>query len=320
VILIYHGPTARYGRALANLIGNDTRLPENVRIITVGDQDLMNTLVYCPQVKCVVIALTTWEKTATRMIPSLQWYFDQGGGIVGLGNVGKRDVTKNLSTTVFPVNGTDYGRGKVERIILPDGTRKIVTTITYKKDEAHEVSKGLPNNFTVKDTRFVMSTNRTTKRFLPFKPETGEYKVLYRDGENGAPLVIAYEENGTSITFCATDQISEEPGPTYYQNFLQDDNFKKLLRNAVYYAYSQETKFEGAMKKAVQGVAKMQEENEKFQRMIDRAKKEEKTRRVLKLTALIAVSAILTTIISYYCFVVPARIGKKMEEEERERC
>jgi hypothetical protein len=100
VILIYHGPKTGtqelqvYGEALADLIESDSRIGDQAEIVLVGDQDLMNTLLYFPQVKAVVIALTTWELKADRIVPSTQWYFNQGGGVVGLGNTSTRWSTR----------------------------------------------------------------------------------------------------------------------------------------------------------------------------------------------------------------------------------
>ncbi len=328
VILLYHGPKVGeqdlhlYGQALADVINSDPRLKDKADIVLVGDQDLMNTLLYFPQVKCVVIALTTWELRATRIIDSTLWYFNQGGGIVGLGNAGNGDVTGELNATVFPLFGNQYYMVKPTFRKDPvTGRRIIERTTTYIKAADNEIIQGVADQFTLKDKRFVvhMNTSVSPPKYVPMEPEKGKYTMLYKDKDLGAPLVVLYEENGTSVTFAGTDQIStHETDDTYFGNLLKDENFKKLLQNSVYYVWSHETKYEKAMASAKEQFTKMKQEQDQLMKKVQESQKKRKAARLTRAVLLIVVGIVLIAVISYYCFVIPARQRRAAESQESE--
>ena len=328
VILVYHGPKVGdqdlrlYGQALADVINSDPRLKDKADIVLVGDQDLMNTLLYFPQVKCVVMALTTWELTADRIVPSTLWYFNQGGGIVGLGNAGNGAVTKELNATVFPIFGNQFYMVKPTFRVDPvTGRRIIERKTTYIKAATNDITEGVADQFTLSDKRFVVHMNTTVSppKFVPMQPEKGKYTVLYKDNELGAPLVVLYEENGTSVTFAGTDQISvHETDETYFGNLLNDENFRKLLQNSVYYVWSHETKYEEAMAKAKQEFQEMKEEQDQLMEKVEESQKKRKAARLTRAVLLIVVGIVLIAVISYYCFVVPARQRRVAEETPEE--
>ena len=328
VILVYHGPKVGdqdlrlYGEAIADVINSDPRLKDKADIVLVGDQDLMNTLLYFPQVKCVVMALTTWELTADRIVPSTLWYFNQGGGIVGLGNAGNGAVTKELNATVFPIFGNQYYMVKPTFRKDPvTGRRIIERKTTYIKAATNDITEGVADQFTLSDKRFVVHMNTTVSppKFVPMQPKKGTYTVLYKDKDLGAPLVVLYEENGTSVTFAGTDQISvHETDETYFGNLLNDENFRKLLQNSVYYVWSHETKYEEAMAKAKQEFQKMKEEQDQLMKKVEESQKKRKAARLTRAVLLIVVGIVLIGVISYYCFVIPARQRRMAEETPEE--
>lgn len=326
VILLYHGPKVGdqdlrlYGQALADAINSDPRMKDKAEIVLVGDQDLMNTLLYFPQVKCAVVALTTWELHADRIVPSLLWYFNEGGAVVGLGNAGHGDVTKVLNATVFPLFGNQYNMVKPKIYTDPaTGKRVIVRETTYKKVTDHPIAEGAADEFTLKDKRFVvhMNTSMSPPKYLHMEPEKGEYTMVYADSDLGAPLVVVYEENGTSITFAGTDQISTVPtDETYFGNLVEDDNFKKLFQNSVYYAWTHETKYEDAMAKASEAFKEMKKQQDELKARVSESQKKAKSAKLVRSVGLIVVGLVLIVIISYFCFVVPARQRREGETPE----
>lgn len=316
VILVYHGPKVgeqdlrAYGEAIADIIGSDPRMKDEAEIVLAGDQNLMNTLLSFPQVKCLVIALTNRAPDMGDFTESVLWYFNQGGGVVGLGNAGMS------LPQIFPIYGNRYQSGKVVLEIDPDtGKRVIKRKTTYKKEHDHDVSEGVPAEFVVNDKRFVIHMNTAVNPpvYEPVEPEHGEYKVLYRDSEVGAPLVVVYEENGTSITFAGTDQMSiKEDDDTYFGNFLGDENFGKLLRNAVYYAWSRETKYDQAMAGTEEEFAEISQEQERLREWAEESLRNERNAKLMRSVLIIAVGVILMGIIAYFAFIRPT-------EEEPEK-
>jgi hypothetical protein len=336
VILLYHGPKVGeqdlrdFGEALADVIESDSRMAGKAEIVLVGDKDLMNTLLYFPQVKCVVIALTTWELEANRIVPSTLWYFNEGGGIVGIGNAGHGDVTKILNGSVFPLFANQYEQVKPvfycqnketgEMRMIPAGqpprcdtateNRILVRATFYKKNTDHEIAAGVDEEFSMSSARYVISKNttKTPPEFLFRKPEKGDYTMVYKDPNLEAPLVIVYEENGTSVTFAGGDQISvNEEDDTYFGTFVDDPNFRKLLQNAVYYVWSKETKYEGAMAKAKEEFDRMEQEKDDLMQRVEDSQSQEKTSKLLRSVLLIVVGLVLIVAIAYWAFVIPAR-------------
>lgn len=342
VILLYHGPKkgdqelSVYGEALAELIEQDSRLQGEAEIVLVGDQDLMNTLLYFPQVKCVILALTTWELEAQRLVPSLEWYFNQGGSIVGLGNAGKGDVTFRLNGSIFPLFGTQYytvnptfvcvnkETGEERIVEIPrcndNEVRQLVRQTTYVQSTDHEITQGVADEFTLKDSRFVAHLNTSTKEFTHMVPEEGDYTMVYQDNDLGAPLVVVYEDNGTTVTFAGTDQMSVHEGdPAYYGNILEDENFVKLFQNSVYYAWNEETKYEDAMARAQQKFEEMEQEEEALKEQVEKSQSQETTSSLMRSVLLIVVGLVLIAIIAYFCFIVPSRErGAEVEEVAEE--
>jgi len=338
VILLYHGPKVGeqdlrlFGEAIADVIESDSRMAGKAEIVLVGDQDLMNTLLYFPQVKCVVIALSTWELTADRIVPSTLWYFNEGGGIVGIGNAGHGDVTKKLNGSVFPLFANQYEQvaptfycvndatGEEKKVEIPrcdpGWTRVLKRATFYHKANDHEITDGVEDSFSMASARYVIHKNitKTPPEFLFLEPEKGDYTMVYEDPNNEAPLVVVYEENGTSVTFAAGDQISvREEDDTYFATFIEDPNFKKLLQNAVYYVWNKETKYDDAMAKAAEEFEKMEQEKQDLLDRVEESQSQENTSKLLRSVLLIVVGVVLIVVIAYWAFVMPA---KQSGEEE----
>lgn len=341
VILLYHGPKTGeqelrlYGEALAEVILEDPRLKDEAEVVLVGDQDLMNTLLYFPQVKCVVLALTTWELSASRIVPSTLWYFNEGGGVVGLGNAGHGDVTGILNGSVFPIFGNQYQQvdpmffcinketGEKRPAPVPprceaNELRQSERVTNYVKANDHVIASGVADEFTIASARFVIhkNTSMSPPEYLHLEPEEGDYTMVYSDDKYTAPLVVVYEDEGTSVSFAGTDQISvkEEDG-TYFGTFVDDPDFRKMFQNAVFYAWDKETKYEDAMANAEAEFEKMEEDRKALEERVKDSQSKESTGRLLRSVLLIVVGVVLIVIIAYWAFVMPAKQGGAEEPE-----
>lgn len=312
IVLLYHGPTKQYGEALAALLNEDDRLRDAARVVLTDDQELMKTLLYFPQVKIAIIVATQYESNLQKMTTALRWFFSQGGGLVGLGGVGLNTTGRDLTEDVFPLFGNWYQKGKSEAVMLPNGTRRIKTKVTYGRDETiEEINGDMPEEFSLDDKRFVTYLD-SNGQVIARRPALGDYRVLYRDSVLGAPLVVAYTANGTSVTFAGTDQISEEPGDNYYGKILGDPTFRKLLANSIYYVWSHESRYQSAMDKAANVLDQMARTKDELEQEINAGERRQGWRRMVDLAILAALGAGLIGGISYYCFIVPRRATPKV--------
>jgi hypothetical protein len=147
------------------------------------------------------------------------------------------------------------------------------------------------------------------------KPEKGTYTLVYQDPVKESPLAVVYEENGTSVTFAAGDQVSvREEDDTYFATFMDDPNFRKMIQNAVYYAWTKETKYDEAMANAQEEFAKMEQEKEDLKQRVEDSQQSESTSKLLRSVLLIVVGLVLIVAIAYWAFIIPARSGGEAEE------
>jgi hypothetical protein len=187
------------------------------------------------------------------------------------------------------------------------------------KDTDHEIAAGVEDEFSMASARYVIhkNTSQTPPKFSFTKPEKGSYTMVYKDPGNDAPLVIVYEENGTSVTFAGGDQISvKEEDDTYFGTFVDDPNFRKMLQNAVYYVWNKETKYDEAMTNAQAEFDEMEQEKEELRQRVEDSQKSEKTSKLLRSVLLIVVGLGLIVAIAYWAFVIPARSGGEEPAEE----
>ncbi|MBU7004224.1 MAG: hypothetical protein HXS50_01560, partial [Theionarchaea archaeon] len=144
---------------------------------------------------------------------------------------------------------------------------------------------------------------------LPKLPEEGDYKVLFREEETGAPTMIKYENVGVSITFACFGGDDFERGASYHGRFTGSDEFIELFTNSVVWLWNNEGKYEESMQRATQYFAQQDEELEGvLQRGRDLEKKAESGRTLR--TILILVFAGLGTVAVYWAtFVRKPEVG-----------
>jgi len=196
--------------------------------------------VFFPDVKVVVIALP--RDTGQELNETLEWFFRSGGGILGMGFAGMWTASRNASQDVLPLFGTGYSTGTYDQ-----SQRKFF--ICFEKTEQDEISQGI-EDFCIPQHKFILHLDPSTKKFEEARPASGAYKVLFREGQTGAPLVVKYSREGVSVAFAtfAGDEI--ERSPSYYGLFVDRPEFIKLFTNSLYWLWSNEKKFQRSMEAA----------------------------------------------------------------------
>jgi len=240
LILIFSPETPEYGQRLAQLVEEDGRFDAEVQVVE--SAEVLRVKMYFPNVKLVIVALS---KTLNLGIgPTLEWFFNQGGGLVGLGFSSHKVATLNASAKVFPAFGNSYVAGFYD---APN--RRFM--VTHLKSEEDEISAGL-GDFNISGHKVILSFNGSANKYLPQYPEEGSYKILYREANTGAPTIFKYENVGVSMTFACFAGEDFERGPSYHGRFTSDEIFIKLFTNSVAWVWENENKFEESMEGARQ--------------------------------------------------------------------
>ncbi len=238
LVLVFCPGQPNYGSELARLIDEDGRV--DARILVLETEELFEAMIHFPNVKAIIASLAKEEHRDFGK--SIDWFFHQGGGVVGLGFAGSYGSTGSAANDTFPLMANDCKAGEY------DPKRKAFT-LTLIKGEPHEMTQGL-SDFTVFAQRIVLSLNITTSSYWPRKPEGGEWRVLYRDSIYGAPAVVAFRENGSSVTFATFGGEDFNRSSAYYGLFTQSEEFGTLFTNAVYWVWTNENRYEECMEKA----------------------------------------------------------------------
>lgn len=239
LILIYSPGQPNYGNELARIIRQDPRVDAQTLILESGD--LFETMIYFPQVKLIVVSLA--EERPQRFVESINWFFNQGGCILGLGFAGSYGSTLAAANLTFPLFANDYKSGKYD-------PRNRVVSQTFIKDQPHAISEGL-SGFTIAAQRLILSWNITTGAYWPRRPEQGDWTVLYRDSAYGAPAVVAYKGNGSSVTFATFGGEDFERGFGYYGHFTASEEFRTLFSNSVNWLWKVEHRYNDSMAEAI---------------------------------------------------------------------
>lgn len=234
LILIFCQKQPRYGEELARLLSEDPRIDAEILVLT--SPDLFKTMLYFPYVKIVVTAFN--QEQDGGLGPHLENFFSNGGGIIGMGYAGCRTTTGNASESIFALNASYCQTGRY------DPHRKRFRQILHV-DELHEINDGV-GDYTALTKSVIMRLNITSNKLLPMTPQ-GETTVLYRETVHGAPAVVVHKGSGVSVTFACFAADDFERGPTYFGHFTQQEEFRKLFTNSVYWAWQNEHRFEDTL-------------------------------------------------------------------------
>ena len=238
-ILIYSPGVPEFGEALAKTVSEDARF-DGATVSVCERLDDFRIAAFFPDVKVVVIALP--RDTGQELNQTLEWFFRSGGGVLGMGFAGMWTASRNASQDVLPLFGTGYSTGIYDR-----SQRKFF--ICFEKAEQDEISQGI-EDFCIPQHKFILHIDPSTKKFEEESPNSGAYKVLFREGQTGAPLMVKYSKEGVSVAFAtfAGDEI--ERSPSYYGLFVDRPEFIKLFTNSLYWIWSNEKKFQRSVEAA----------------------------------------------------------------------
>lgn len=241
VMLIYCPAAPRYGQALRTIVEEDGRF-SGAKILVCGELDELRATAFFPDVKAIVLSLT--RDVGQDLNSTLEWFFNNGGGIVGMGFASMWSASRNASQDVLPVFGNSYGAGTYDA-----STRR--SLVSFVKAEEDEISQGM-SSFTIPHHRFILHRNTSTSSFEEKRPESGEYKVLFTEQGTGAPLVIKYRDEGVSVTFATFGGDDIERSQGYFGLFVDDPTFRTLFTNSLYWVWMNERKLQNSLSKAEQ--------------------------------------------------------------------
>lgn len=248
-IIIYTGSeNPGYASVLREIIEEDGRIDGDIQIL--DSPDIFRLMLYFPGVKVAIISSSA--ESDDGLGEAIQWFFSRGGGLVSLGLASSDLSIGTASETVFPIFGTTFRTGTMDPEI-----RKF--RLTHVKETEDEISLGL-GDFTVIDHKILLSFNKTTNSYVPRVPESGSYRVLYREKETGAPSVVKYESTGASVTFASFGGDDFESGFAYHGLYSYREEFRALFANSVFWVWTNEVKNGPSMETAVEFYQYMQED------------------------------------------------------------
>jgi len=284
VILIYSPKAPGYGHALKKVIQEDGRFG-GARIRICESLDEFGVTVFFPDVKVVVVSLAT--DVGQRLNETLEWFFRNGGGLVGMGFAGSWFASFNASEDVFPLFGTSYRTAKYD-----PKTKMFVMRLVKEDDD--EISQGI-SSFSVPQHKVILHFKASTNRFELRYPDSGKYKVLFSEENTGAPVVIKYEDEGVSVTFASFGGEDVVRSPGYYGLFVDQPEFKRLFTNSLYWVWNNEHKFENSVETASRFYRERSEHVEELRRASAERERRAETGRLIKvaLTILVAGGACL---------------------------
>jgi hypothetical protein len=232
LIIVYTPQAPGYGAELRRIVEEGF----DADVVTLTDPEIFRMAIHFPNVKAVVVSLL--KDLDEGIGPSLEWFFSQGGGLVGLGFAGARLATENASETVFPLFGSAYRPGKYDA-----ATRSF--RMTHVKEDDDEISRGVPT-FSISTQKLVLSYDSSANQYLPTAPEEGEYKILYREETSGAPSLVKYRNGGVSVTFACFGADDFERGANYYGRFTNATEFRTLFTRALNWVWNDESKYDSS--------------------------------------------------------------------------
>ncbi len=295
LVLVFTPEQTGYGNQLATLIREYGTIDS--QILVIDSEDLFETMIHFPYVRVIVVSLA--EDGMRDSMESLNWFFNEGGGVVGLGFAGSSTASGPASQNAFPLFANDYRSGKYD-------PQKKRFSQTFVKDEVHEISDGL-TDFTIAAQRLVVSWNKSTGKHVPKGPEVGDWTVLYRDSVCRAPAIVAYEGNGTSVTFATFGGEDFERGSGYYGLFSATEEFRTLFARAVDWVWRRERKYQSSIVEAERLFeARREKEKDVRERASEESRESEKAR-LIQVALTVALAAVSCIAIYWVALLRPRR-------------
>jgi hypothetical protein len=292
VILIYSPNAPGYGEALKRLIEEDERF-EEAKVRMCNNLEDLKVGIFFPDVKAAVITLAS--DVGQELNATLQWFFGNGGGLIGMGFASTELVSRNASRDVFPSFGNAYRSATYD-----PATRKFIMSLI--KEEEDEISQGVPS-FTIPQHKIMVHIDPSTREFRQRYPESGEYKLLFTEENSGAPAIIKYRDRGVSVTFTTFGGDDESRGPSYHGLFVDQPEFKTLFTNSLYWVWENEEKFQESVEKAAEYYQSGDEHLDEVQTAAERAEKGKEMFRLIRDVTVVLAAGICCVAIYWATFI-----------------
>ena len=282
LILIFAPDCPDYAHEIERIIQQIDGIQADTDVIE--SADAFRLLLFLPRVKLIVVVLSHDKNYQIGSL--LEWFFDQGGGLLGIGFAASEKSVGNASREVFPIFGNNYRTGSYDR-----ASKSFL--MQHIKEEDDEISEGL-GDFVAQDQKIILSFSVKNNSYAPRYPSKGEYKVLYREKTTGAPSIVKYEDNGVSVTFACFAGEDIERAVDYYGRFTGSPEFRKLLSNAVLWLWRNEKKYEASLQDSQAFYSSMDEHKKAVRDAALKRHRAEAASKVLRiaLTIVLAVASI----------------------------
>ncbi len=293
-VFLYSGTDSGFAEMLASVLEAAEGIGSDVRVVT--KPDLLALATALPHTECVVIYCSNAAEIGDLAEP-LSAFFENGGGLVGLGAVCYEPSAGQLARRVFPVRANvsaqQYGTGMRAR--------------NYTEAQDTEISLGLPDRFQLVSMGIYLSGDEAGN----YVEVPGAYSVVYRDEATGAPIVLTSESDagGRSVALPGVWVVSNSRVDAYYGNLVRDENFIRLFTNSVRWAAKGSVHFSEASRDFE---AKIEEANNKQARLREEAQKARERRtvsRVLLLSGLWAAGLLVCAVVIKKVVLVQIEAG-----------
>jgi len=256
-----------------------------------------------PQVVALVSSYVGSNEYNTTL--PFEMFFLDGMGMVGFNHLCSTQYVGDLARSIYPVFGNSSTKGSMTFV---DG--EWIRMRTYTKTGQHMISEDLPEEFTIPDyeLNFCLRSDGKHDQGWPLPPE-GSYCVVLstvgRDspyGDKALPGVIAYENQGRSVSFPGF-YGSELAGVSSYEKFVNQSNFVKLVSGAVVWAsqsgLARRDRLVPTFNKTLEDLKKSEEEENKE---ISAWVSARSARKIFTQIAIIIVGAVSAVLVSYLAF------------------
>lgn len=289
IVLIYSQGGLGYGNELAEMVRSDPRL--DARVVVLSDPELFKSMIYFPYVKVVVGVFNADKDEALG--EHIINFFEDGGGVVGLGFAGWRSTTGNASRDVFSINASYYLTGKYD----PD-TRTFVHKLVV--EEENEINEGV-GGFSAWTQRIIMHVDDDTGDLVPPWPE-GQVTILYRESTRRAPALVLHSGTGVCVTFAGFTGDSIEGVPTYFGHFTTQEDFRQLFSNSVFHVWEEESRFDETVASWESESAEYESDLADMEEDIQRASENRQLMLYLRYISSAVIAVVAIALIYIYCF------------------
>jgi len=294
LILIYSGFTPQWGEELADLIRSDDRFDADIQIVE--EREVYETVVNFPRVQAAILCPITRVQASLEDISNMTVaFFMDGGAIIGMGDVCTTRYAPGMDETVFSITGNR----SLRTLTIDD--RKVFEYL--KKEVIDEINGGLPSQLYLEGYLAFYSANPGGKYVAI--PTDGTRHILY-EGENNAPLVVAYESpsGGSSVAFPGLTVQENQDRGNYYGYVVERPEFRELFLNSLAWAIENSPRYQRlsgiadeALEEEVSRRAELAEEAENLRKRIER-------RRLMRLAVVWAVGIVVCLVIGLKLVVV----------------